>query len=88
MNGLAMSMTAIARTFGPTLFGSTWAWSINSGLPYPFDKFFTFYVLGVFIVSCVVVMAMLPPSIDLQYDTRHQATALVDAEQEDAIAAE
>ncbi|KAI8812837.1 major facilitator superfamily domain-containing protein [Cladochytrium replicatum] len=37
INGFGQTAATLARTIGPAVGGSLWAWSLSAGLPFPFD---------------------------------------------------
>ncbi|XP_047123403.1 uncharacterized protein LOC100214368 isoform X1 [Hydra vulgaris] len=54
-NGLAMSVTAIGRAIGPTIFGIAYSWSLKNvenalrgkkSLRFPFNEYFAFLLIG------------------------------------------
>ncbi|KAJ8312005.1 LOW QUALITY PROTEIN: hypothetical protein KUTeg_009378 [Tegillarca granosa] len=62
VNGIAMTITAIARTFAPTFGGSMYAWSITYGSRFfgpPFDVSFSFFIFGIIVWITLFVNAIL-----------------------------
>eukprot|EP00762_Andalucia_godoyi_P000614 ANDGO_05294.mRNA.1 Protein ZINC INDUCED FACILITATOR-LIKE 1 len=64
VNGIAQAAASFARSIGPLIGGSLFAWSINSGLPFPFDIHFPFFLISIliFVDGCIAVR--LPASIN------------------------
>ncbi|KAJ3313246.1 hypothetical protein HDV04_002230 [Boothiomyces sp. JEL0838] len=54
VNGLAQGAASFTRTIGPALGGSMWAWSLQNGLPTPFNHVFIF----TFILFMSAVLAL------------------------------
>ncbi|KAJ3354201.1 hypothetical protein HDU91_005795 [Kappamyces sp. JEL0680] len=54
VNGYGQMTASFMRTIGPSLAGSLFAWSNQSGLAFPFDKHFIWGFLGLICVSCTI----------------------------------
>jgi Na+/melibiose symporter-like transporter len=71
INGLSASIAAASRLVAPTLGGSTYAWSLNNGLPFPLDFHFVFLVLGLICIGMVVATQVwLDKAIDIRRKAR------------------
>ena len=46
MNGIYMTTTSISRAVSPVFASTLFAWSIDGGLPFPFDYHLAFYFLA------------------------------------------
>ncbi|RKP07544.1 hypothetical protein THASP1DRAFT_30632 [Thamnocephalis sphaerospora] len=58
VNGVAMCVQSLARSFGPALGGVLWSWPLNAGLNYPFNYTLAWNVIA--LVSLVTAFLMRP----------------------------
>ncbi|XP_057303046.1 uncharacterized protein LOC130642346 [Hydractinia symbiolongicarpus] len=72
-NGLCMSLTCLTRSVAPTLFGSVFSWSLGNikdvednenPLGFPFNQYFTFYLLSFLSIFNAFFATQLPKLID------------------------
>ncbi|XP_041350173.1 protein ZINC INDUCED FACILITATOR-LIKE 1-like isoform X2 [Gigantopelta aegis] len=68
VNGIAMTVTALARTMAPTVAGSLYSWSVSYGihLGAPFDISCSFVVIGVIVMFSIIQGVFLPQNLDKQ----------------------
>lgn len=73
VNGLSMTISAVGRTFVPTVFGSIYSWSLSNKksvsmnknpIGYPFDENFTFLVMTVFGIFNTLLVVQLSSNIN------------------------
>ena len=60
VNGLAQSLVALARSFGPSLGSVMLSWSLNNNLSFPFNFFFVF----IFVALVIVLNGILAFTLD------------------------
>jgi hypothetical protein len=58
VNGIAMCVQSLARSFGPAFGGAVWSWSAGAGLIYPFNFTLTWNMIA--IVSFITSLFMWP----------------------------
>ncbi|XP_057305381.1 uncharacterized protein LOC130642307 [Hydractinia symbiolongicarpus] len=72
-NGLCMSLTCLTRSVAPTLIGSVFSWSLENiknveenknPLGFPFNQYFTFYILSFFSIFNAFFVTLLSGKID------------------------
>jgi len=61
---LAQSLVAFCRATGPFIGGNILAWSLQNGLGFPFNFFFTFLLLGLLGVLMLAIITLLPTTLD------------------------
>lgn len=67
INGLSASIAALSRLIAPTFGGSVYAWSLNNGMPFPFDFHLVFLLLGMICGGMVwASQVFLDKSIDVR----------------------
>ncbi|XP_057300510.1 uncharacterized protein LOC130633089 [Hydractinia symbiolongicarpus] len=75
-NGLCMSLTCLTRSVAPTLFGSLFSWSLENikdvgenknPLGFPFNQYFTFYLLSIFSIFNAFFVTQLTRNIDRKH---------------------
>ncbi|KAJ3106700.1 hypothetical protein HDU96_008137 [Phlyctochytrium bullatum] len=67
-NGVAQSFGALGRMIGPILAGNVFSWSVENGLPAPFDFHLLFYLLGLTSAGIYVASLYVPPEVDFRVD--------------------
>ncbi|XP_065841582.1 uncharacterized protein [Oscarella lobularis] len=69
INGLSVSLTALTRTFSPSVGGSLFAWSIGWGeghLGFPFGHHLVFYFFSIVYLVALLLSVNLPSSLQKQ----------------------
>lgn len=66
-NGLANSLTSLARAIAPTVTGVVFAGSLRLSAPFPFDHHLAFYLL--------ILVGLLPLTLSLRFQRRGQPGA-------------
>ena len=64
INGVSMALGNLSRGISPPLFGSVFAATANSGLPYPLNYAFSFILLSGFIITSYLFSRSLPKDLD------------------------
>ncbi|KAN0009059.1 hypothetical protein ACTFIU_008950 [Dictyostelium citrinum] len=75
-NGLGQSLVAATRTIAPTLGGTILSWSLTNGLPFPFNFFFVFILMGI---------VMLIPLITSKFFFPHSLNAPIDEDDDNSL---
>jgi len=63
-NGIAQSSASLCRGFGPLLGGIMLTWSLSNGIGFPFDHYFTFFVMGLSMLVMLGLSFLLTPAIN------------------------
>jgi MFS family permease len=64
VNGIGQTCASLGRFTGPYLGALTFAWSENNRLQWPFDYFFTWYLIGMISIGNSYLTKLLPRSIE------------------------
>ncbi|EDQ86692.1 uncharacterized protein MONBRDRAFT_28003 [Monosiga brevicollis MX1] len=68
-NGIGQTYASLARSLGPVAAGAIYAWTASSGLGWPLNYSFCWYMISIMCVSCHLVSRRLPKKVDTKlYD--------------------
>ncbi|KAJ1561843.1 hypothetical protein HK405_002557 [Cladochytrium tenue] len=67
-NGLTQSFGAFSRMVGPIFAGNLFSWSVESGLPCPFDYHLIYYILALATLGIYAVSRIVPRDADVRVE--------------------
>jgi len=76
INGVAQAASSAGRMLGPTVAGAIFAWSMNNGLPFPFNFHLIFIVLTLVCAFSYGMSLLFDPALDSQ---KPESSAMVPA---------
>ena len=75
-NGLGFTLSALGRLISPSIFGALYSWSLTNvqgvngnkhALGYPFDQYFSFYLLTIVLIFIGFIGTQLSQSVDKRF---------------------
>ncbi|KAI8812838.1 major facilitator superfamily domain-containing protein [Cladochytrium replicatum] len=77
INGFGQTGATLARTIGPTIGGSLWAWSLSAGLSFPFNYHLVYNLIAVVGMIMYLWSYLIPPderskSEEIEFDEENQ----------------